>query len=96
MVVNNEKHYLFLLFFIFNSYLCGRLLIDCSYFKCIDEHTPAILIGQIKKYSVAFLLLLLIMGSSSCGLFKSKNKCDDCPTWGQKELPADDKKVVNV
>ena len=51
---------------------------------------------QIKKYSVAFLLLLLIMGSSSCGLFKSKNKCDDCPTWGQKELPADDKKVVNV
>ena len=53
MVVNNEKHYLFLLLlFIFNSYLCGRLLIDCSYFKCIDEHTPAILIGQIKKYSV--------------------------------------------
>ena len=43
-------YYYFL--FYFNSYLCGRLLIDCSYFKCIYEHTPAILIGQIKKYSV--------------------------------------------
>ena len=51
---------------------------------------------QIKKYAVAFLLFLLIMGASSCGLFKGKNKCGDCPTWALKELPADDKKVVNV
>ena len=51
---------------------------------------------QITKYSVAVLLVFLIIGSSSCGLFKSKNKCDECPTWGQKELPSDDKKVVNV
>jgi hypothetical protein len=51
---------------------------------------------QIKKYSVAVLLLLLITGVSSCGLFKGKNKCGDCPTWGQKELSAKGKKVVNV
>jgi len=51
---------------------------------------------QIKKYSVAILFLLLIMGSSSCGLFKGKNKCADCPTFGQKEFLEDDKKVVNV
>ena len=51
---------------------------------------------QITKYSVAVLLLFLIMGASSCGLFKGKNKCGDCPTWAQKELPADNKKVVNV
>jgi len=51
---------------------------------------------QITKYSVAVLLIFLIIGSSSCGLFKSKNKCGDCPTWGQKELQADNKKVVNV
>jgi len=51
---------------------------------------------QIKKYSVAILLLLLIMGASSCGLFKGKNKCGDCPTWGQNETPANDQKIVNV
>jgi hypothetical protein len=51
---------------------------------------------QIKKYSVAVLLLFLIIGASSCGLFKSKNKCADCPSFGQKELPADNKKGVNV
>ena len=51
---------------------------------------------QIKKYAVAFLLFLLIMGASSCGLFKGKNKCGDCPAFGQKELPTDNKKVVNV
>ena len=51
---------------------------------------------QIKKYSVAVLLLFLIMGASSCGLFKGKNKCGDCPIWALKELPVDDKKAVNV
>jgi len=51
---------------------------------------------QIKKYSVAVLLLLLIIGASSCGLFKGKNKCADCPTWGQNEQPIDDKKALNV
>ena len=51
---------------------------------------------QITKYSVAVLLIFLIIGFSSCGLFKSKNKCGDCPTWGKKEIPMDNKKVVNV
>ena len=51
---------------------------------------------QIKKYSVAVLLILLLMGASSCGLFKGKNKCGDCPTWALKGLPGDDKKAVNV
>jgi len=51
---------------------------------------------QITKYSVAVLLIFLTIGFSSCGLFKSKNKCGDCPTWGKIELPADNKKVVNV
>ena len=51
---------------------------------------------QIKKYSVAVLLLLLIMGASSCGLFKGKNKCGDCPAWSQNELPPNDEKAVNV
>ena len=63
---------------------------------CTFKHSIIHDMLQIKKYAVAFLLLLLIMGASSCGLFKSKNKCDECPTWGQKELPADNKKVVNV
>jgi len=51
---------------------------------------------QIKKYSVPILFLLLIMGANSCGLFKGKNKCADCPTFGQKEFLKEDKKVVNV
>ena len=51
---------------------------------------------QITKYSVAVLLIFLIICLNSCGLFKSKNKCGDCPTWGKIELPADNKKAVNV
>jgi len=51
---------------------------------------------HIKKYSVAVLLLLLIMGANSCGLFKGKNKCGDCPTWGQNEVTPTDQKTVNV
>ena len=69
-------------------YKCIRI---CTFKHSIIHH-----VLQITKYSVAVLLLFLIMGASSCGLFKGKNKCGDCPAFGQKELPADNKKVINV
>lgn len=42
------------------------------------------------------MLLLVIMGASSCGLFKGKNKCGDCPTWSQNDAPTEKEKTINA
>jgi len=52
--------------------------------------------AQIKKISIVLMLLLIVMGAASCGLFKGKNKCGDCPNWSQNEPQKDNSDVKHV
>ncbi len=36
----------------------------------------------MKKKGVAFILIISL-GMSSCALFRTKNKCNTCPSWSQ-------------
>ncbi len=40
----------------------------------------------MKKISIIITIVTMVIGLSSCRLFRKKNKCNTCPTW-KAELP---------
>jgi hypothetical protein len=49
----------------------------------------------MKKLSVIIIAILIVVGISSCRIFRKKNKCDTCPSW-KSEIEQAEENVAKV